>query len=75
MTQTAPVHGRALEPASAPASRYEGLVTRAIAFAIDASIINLIALVVGVAVGQALTVLSVSDRPRTSCTPSAESHT
>ena len=61
MTQTAPVHGRSLERASAPVSTYEGLITRAIAFAFDASIINLFALVVGAAIGQALNVLSISD--------------
>jgi len=40
---------------------YEGLVTRAIAFAVDAAIINLIAIVVGVGVGLALSILSISD--------------
>jgi uncharacterized RDD family membrane protein YckC len=40
---------------------YEGLVTRAIAFAVDAAIINLIAIVVGVGVGLALSVLTISD--------------
>jgi uncharacterized RDD family membrane protein YckC len=40
-------------------TEYQGLVTRAIGFAIDAAIINLIALVVGVGVGLALSVLSV----------------
>ena len=44
---------------------YEGLVTRAIAFAVDAAIINLIALVVGVAVGLALSILSISHDLRT----------
>jgi uncharacterized RDD family membrane protein YckC len=44
---------------------YEGLVTRAIAFAVDAAIIDLIALVVGVAVGLALSILSISDELRT----------
>jgi uncharacterized RDD family membrane protein YckC len=38
---------------------YQGLVTRAIAFAVDAAIINLVALVVGVGVGLALSILSV----------------
>ena len=41
--------------------QYEGLVTRAIAFAIDAAIVNLIALVVGVGVGLALSVLPIGD--------------
>ncbi len=40
---------------------YQGLVTRAIAFAIDAGIINLIALIVGVGVGLALSILSIDD--------------
>jgi uncharacterized RDD family membrane protein YckC len=46
-------------PPAAPA--YEGLVTRAIAFAVDAAIIDLIALVVGVGLGLALSILSISD--------------
>jgi uncharacterized RDD family membrane protein YckC len=46
-------------PPAAPV--YEGLVTRAIAFAVDAAIIDLIALVVGVGVGLALSILSVSN--------------
>ena len=44
---------------------YEGLVTRAIAFAVDAAIIDLIALVVGVGVGLALSILSISDNLQT----------
>jgi len=48
MTQTPPV----------AAPTYEGLVTRTIAFAIDAAIIDVIALVVGVGVGLALSILS-----------------
>jgi uncharacterized RDD family membrane protein YckC len=44
---------------------YEGLVTRAIAFAVDAAIINLIALVVGVGVGLALSILSLSQTAET----------
>jgi uncharacterized RDD family membrane protein YckC len=44
---------------------YEGLVTRAIAFAVDAAIINLIALIVGVGVGLALSILSISDELKT----------
>lgn len=38
---------------------YEGLVTRGIAFAIDAAIISAVAVVVGAAVGISLSVLSV----------------
>jgi uncharacterized RDD family membrane protein YckC len=48
-----------------PAPTYEGLVTRAIAFVVDAAIVDLIALVVGVGVGLALSILSVSDGART----------
>jgi uncharacterized RDD family membrane protein YckC len=44
-----------------PAPVYEGLVTRAIAFAVDAAIIDLIALVVGVGVGLAVSLLTISD--------------
>jgi uncharacterized RDD family membrane protein YckC len=40
---------------------YEGLVTRGIAFAIDAAVINLIALVVGVGVALVLSLFSLSD--------------
>lgn len=43
-----------------PEARYEGLVTRGIAFAIDAAIIDLVAIVVAAAVALALSVLSVS---------------
>jgi uncharacterized RDD family membrane protein YckC len=43
----------------APPLRYEGLVTRAIAFAIDAAIIDLAALAVGAAVALALSVLEL----------------
>ena len=50
------------ETAALPlAPEYVGLVTRAIAFALDAALINLIAIVVATAVGLALSVLSVSD--------------
>jgi uncharacterized RDD family membrane protein YckC len=47
-----------------PPPAYEGLVTRAIAFAVDAAIVDLIALVVGVGLGLALSILSVSDDAR-----------
>jgi uncharacterized RDD family membrane protein YckC len=46
-------------PPAAPA--YEGLVTRAIAFSVDAAVINVIALVVGVGVGLALSIFSIPD--------------
>jgi uncharacterized RDD family membrane protein YckC len=38
-------------------NRYEGLVTRAIAFSIDAALINLVALLVGVGIGLALSIV------------------
>jgi uncharacterized RDD family membrane protein YckC len=44
-------------PVAAPT--YEGLVTRAIAFAIDAAIIDVVALLVGVGIALALSVLNV----------------
>ena len=47
------------EAAPAGAPEYEGLVTRAIAFALDAVVINAVALAVGVAVGLSLSVLSI----------------
>lgn len=40
---------------------YEGLVTRSIAFAVDAAVINLIAIAVGAVVALAVSVLSVPD--------------
>jgi uncharacterized RDD family membrane protein YckC len=48
-------------PPPAAALRYVGLVTRAIAFAIDAAIINVVALIVGVGVGHALSILTIND--------------
>jgi len=38
---------------------YEGLVTRAIAFALDATVVNVVAIVVGAAIGVSLSVLQV----------------
>jgi uncharacterized RDD family membrane protein YckC len=58
-----PVAGRVHERAQQEHStelRYEGLVTRAIAFAIDAAVIDLVAIVVAGGVALALSVLSVS---------------
>jgi uncharacterized RDD family membrane protein YckC len=46
-------------PAATPT--YEGLVTRAVAFTVDAALINLAALVVSVSVGLALSVLDPSN--------------
>ncbi len=40
---------------------YQGLITRAIAFVVDAAIINLVAMGVGVAAGLALSVLPLSE--------------
>ena len=51
------VHG---EPAAASDTAYEGLITRAIAFSIDAALINLAAIIVGVAVGL---IVSIVDPP------------
>jgi uncharacterized RDD family membrane protein YckC len=47
---------------SEPPSAYPGLVTRAIAFAIDAAIVNLSGVVVGVVVGLGLSVLNTPDK-------------
>jgi uncharacterized RDD family membrane protein YckC len=49
------------EPPPVAAPQYEGLVTRAIAFAVDAAIINLVGLLVGVTVGLALSILTIHD--------------
>jgi uncharacterized RDD family membrane protein YckC len=51
------VHEAGREPVTE--LRYEGLVTRGIAFAIDAAVINLVAIVVAGGVALALSVLSV----------------
>ena len=56
---TARHHTRAPAPAAAPV--YEGLVTRGIAFAVDAALINLAALIFSVSVGLALSVLDPSN--------------
>jgi uncharacterized RDD family membrane protein YckC len=55
------VHG---EPPT-PAIHYEGLVTRTIAFSVDAATINLIAIVVAVAVGLCVSVLDLPDGVKT----------
>jgi uncharacterized RDD family membrane protein YckC len=49
---------------AAPKVEYEGLVTRTIAFAIDAAIINLTAIIVSVTVGLALSLFDVSDNAK-----------
>ena len=56
-----PVAARVYESGREPAAelQYEGLVTRGIAFAIDAAVINLVAIVVAGGVALALSVLSV----------------
>lgn len=51
----------AVSVATAQAARYEGLVTRGIAFAIDAVLINAVAIVVSGGVALTLSVLSVPD--------------
>jgi len=58
-----PVATRVHEAGRDPATelRYEGLVTRAIAFAIDAAVIDLVAIVVAGGVALALSVLSLPD--------------
>jgi uncharacterized RDD family membrane protein YckC len=48
-----------------PAIHYEGLVTRTIAFSVDAAAINLIAIVVAVAVGLCVSVLELPDGVKT----------
>jgi uncharacterized RDD family membrane protein YckC len=53
-------------PASPTTPAYEGLVTRTIAFAIDAALIDLIAVAVGAAIALAASVLGVPDEVRTS---------
>jgi uncharacterized RDD family membrane protein YckC len=52
------VHGVEDEP---PPLAYEGLITRTIAFSIDAALINLAAILVALAVGLAASVLGTSD--------------
>jgi uncharacterized RDD family membrane protein YckC len=52
------VHGVETEP---PPLTYEGLVTRTIAFALDAALINAAAIMVGLAVGLAASVLGTPD--------------
>jgi uncharacterized RDD family membrane protein YckC len=49
------------EPALAAAPVYEGLVTRAIAFTLDAALVNFVALVVGAALALAVSVLQLPD--------------
>jgi uncharacterized RDD family membrane protein YckC len=57
------VAARVHEPVAppAPTPTYIGLVTRAIAFTLDAALVNLIALIVAVAVGLALSIFSIPD--------------
>jgi uncharacterized RDD family membrane protein YckC len=49
------------EPALAAEPFYEGLVTRAIAFTLDAALVNFVALVVGAALALAVSVLQLPD--------------
>jgi uncharacterized RDD family membrane protein YckC len=52
-------------PAAATEPVYEGLVTRGLAFAVDAALVDLAALIVSVSVGLALSVLNPSDDLKT----------
>jgi uncharacterized RDD family membrane protein YckC len=63
MNHAAPAAVRVPQTRQEPATelRYQGLVTRAIAFAIDAAIVDLVAIVVAGAVALALSVLSLPD--------------
>jgi uncharacterized RDD family membrane protein YckC len=47
-----------------PEVEYEGLVTRTVAFAVDAAVINLIAIIVSVTVGLALSLFNLSDNEK-----------
>ncbi len=73
-TRAAAVAGRAREVAervhsdpavAAVTPRYQGLVTRTIAFSLDAAAINLVAIAVGVAVGLAISVLGLPSEVET----------
>lgn len=60
--RTAPPEQAVAAAQSLPAEpSYQGLITRAIAFVVDAAIINLVAMGVGVAAGLALSVLPLSE--------------
>jgi uncharacterized RDD family membrane protein YckC len=61
--RTRAVAARVHEPVAPPVTppTYVGLVTRAIAFTLDAALVNIIAIVVAVAVGLALSILSIPD--------------
>jgi uncharacterized RDD family membrane protein YckC len=61
MTRSAMVVRRQSGAMTAAAPAYEGLVTRGIAFAVDAAVINFVALIVSVTVGLALSVLDPSN--------------
>lgn len=61
MTRSEMVVSRHSGTMTAAAPVYEGLVTRGIAFAVDAAVINLVALIVSVSVGLALSVLDPSN--------------
>jgi uncharacterized RDD family membrane protein YckC len=61
--RTRAVAARVREPVAPPVPipTYVGLVTRAIAFSLDAALLNLVAIIVAVAAGLALSVLSIPD--------------
>jgi uncharacterized RDD family membrane protein YckC len=56
-----PVSGEVLPAERVPRIGYVGLVTRAIAFVIDAAVINIVAIVVSASLTLALTVLTLPD--------------
>ena len=55
------VHRGSPEAAAPTPIRYQGLVTRGIAFVLDAALINLVALVVGIAAALILSILSLPE--------------
>jgi uncharacterized RDD family membrane protein YckC len=61
--RTRAVAARVHEPVAPPVPEpiYVGLITRAIAFSLDAALVNLVAIVVAVALGLALSLLSIPD--------------
>ncbi len=59
------VHRRATPPAPPPGPVYIGLVTRAIAFSLDAALVNLVAVLVAAASALIISVLPVGDNFKT----------
>jgi len=54
----------ARDPAAEPPPQYVGLVTRALAFVVDAALVNLVATIAAAGIGLVLSVLDVSDELR-----------